>query len=251
MTDAPAPSRIATWLDRWGDILPLLLAEFVVWLGFGGLLPVLPLYFTEQGVDLATLGLVVAAWPAARLVGEPIFGWLADRTARVPLMVIGLLVDRHLRRAAPGLHRASAVPPAARRVRARRGDLRPRGARLPDRRDAAGTPRRGVRAVRRGPDGRAAARPRDRRARRRPASAGSAFVFVFGAIAAFVAALPIGLRVRETRGADAPGAVGRLDRVPAGRRHPRRGVPPTDVDADRGASRGRRALPTQPLEPRA
>ena len=83
--------RIADWLDRWGDILPLLVAEFVVWLGFGGLLPVLPLYFTEQGIDFATLGLVIAAWPAARLVSEPIFGWLADRTARVPLMVIGLV----------------------------------------------------------------------------------------------------------------------------------------------------------------
>jgi MFS family permease len=53
---------------------------------------VLPLYFTDQGVDLATLGLIIAAWPAARLVGEPIFGWLADRTARVPLMVVGLLL---------------------------------------------------------------------------------------------------------------------------------------------------------------
>src|SRR6187551_3132849 len=87
---SPMP-RIGAWLDRWGDVVPLLLAEFIVWLGFGALLPVLPLYFTEQGVDLAFLGLVIAAWPAARLVGEPIFGWLADRTARVPLMVIGLV----------------------------------------------------------------------------------------------------------------------------------------------------------------
>ena len=84
-------SRVTTWLERWGDIAPLLLAEFIVWLGFGALLPVLPLYFTSQGVDLALLGLVIAAWPAARLVGEPIFGWLADRTARIPLMVIGLV----------------------------------------------------------------------------------------------------------------------------------------------------------------
>jgi MFS family permease len=92
-TSAPprAASRLSTWLDRWGGILPLLLAEFVVWLGFGGLLPVLPLYFVEQGIDLATLGVVIAAWPAARLVSEPIFGWIADRTGRVPLMVIGLL----------------------------------------------------------------------------------------------------------------------------------------------------------------
>jgi MFS family permease len=83
--------RASAWMDRWGGLLPLLVAEFVVWLGFGGLLPVLPLYFVEQGIDLATLGLVIAAWPIARLVSEPIFGWLADRTARVPLMVIGLL----------------------------------------------------------------------------------------------------------------------------------------------------------------
>lgn len=85
------PGRVSSWLERWGGILPLLLAEFVVWLGFGGLLPILPLYFTEQGIDLATLGLVIAAWPAARLVSEPIFGWIADRTARVPLMVVGLV----------------------------------------------------------------------------------------------------------------------------------------------------------------
>jgi len=70
------------WFDRWGGIVPLLLGEFILWLGFGALLPVLPLYFTEQGVDLALLGLVIAAWPAARLVGEPTFGWLADRTER-------------------------------------------------------------------------------------------------------------------------------------------------------------------------
>ena len=77
-------ARLDRWLERWGEIVPLLLAEFIVWLGFGALLPVLPLYFTEQGVDLAFLGLVIAAWPAARLVGEPVFGWLADRTARDP-----------------------------------------------------------------------------------------------------------------------------------------------------------------------
>jgi MFS family permease len=86
-----APGRVTAWLERWGGILPLLVAEFVVWLGFGGLLPVLPLYFVEQGIDLATLGLVIAAWPAARLISEPIFGWIADRTARVPLMVVGLI----------------------------------------------------------------------------------------------------------------------------------------------------------------
>src|SRR6478609_5271449 len=84
--------RLTAWLERWGGIAPLLLGEFIAWLGFGALLPILPIYFTENGVDLAQLGIVIAAWPAARLVGEPIFGWLADRTARVPLMVAGMIL---------------------------------------------------------------------------------------------------------------------------------------------------------------
>ena len=86
-------ARASAWLERWGALLPLFIAEFIVWLGFGGLLPVLPLYFVQQGVDLGTLGVVIAAWPAARLVAEPVFGWLADRTARVPLMVLGLIAS--------------------------------------------------------------------------------------------------------------------------------------------------------------
>lgn len=80
------------WLGRWGRVSPIFLAEFITLLGFGSLLPVMPLYFTEQGVDLATLGVVIAAWPAARLIGEPVFGWVADRNRRVPLMVVGLLL---------------------------------------------------------------------------------------------------------------------------------------------------------------
>ncbi|MFL5776385.1 MAG: MFS transporter [Chloroflexota bacterium] len=77
------------WMLRWSPILPILIAEFVVWVGFGALLPIMPLYFRDHGVDFATLGLIIAAWPAARLIGEPIFGWIADRTRRVPLMVAG------------------------------------------------------------------------------------------------------------------------------------------------------------------
>jgi MFS family permease len=85
-------SRVADWFRRWRPVLPILMAELIVWLGFGALLPVMPLYFREHGVDFATLGVVVAAWPAARLVGEPVFGWVADRTPRVPLMVAGNLL---------------------------------------------------------------------------------------------------------------------------------------------------------------
>jgi DHA1 family multidrug resistance protein-like MFS transporter len=89
---ARAISRMTGWLTRWGSVLPLLAAEFILWTGFGALLPVMPLYFTEHGVDIALLGVVIAAWPAARLVTEPLFGALADRAPRVPLMVLGLVI---------------------------------------------------------------------------------------------------------------------------------------------------------------
>jgi MFS family permease len=93
MVTAPPASRVTAWLVRWRPILPLFVAEFVVWLGFGAFLPVLPLYLSGRGIDFATLGLIVAAWPAARLVAEPVFGWIADRTARKPLMIGALLVN--------------------------------------------------------------------------------------------------------------------------------------------------------------
>jgi len=71
--------------------MPVLVAEAILWMGFGALLPVLPLYITEQGIDTATLGWIVAAWPAARLLGEPLFGWLADRGDKRVLMLGGLI----------------------------------------------------------------------------------------------------------------------------------------------------------------
>jgi MFS family permease len=190
--------RGSAWLDRWGGVAPLLVAEFVVWLGFGGLLPVLPIYFTEQGVDLATLGVVIAAWPAARLVTEPIFGWLADRTERVPLMVIGLVATGVfgalplvltgptafvLLRAGAGLG-AAIYDPAA------RGFLT--DATPPDRRGEAfglyGAAQMGGLLL--GPTIGAFGAAQ---------FGGIAFVFVFSAIAAIVAATGIALRVREER----------------------------------------------------
>ena len=84
--------RLRAWVVRWRPVLPILVAEFVAMVGFGAMLPVLPLYVVEQHVDDVTLGIIVAAWPAARLVAEPFFGWLADRTSRRPLMLAGMLV---------------------------------------------------------------------------------------------------------------------------------------------------------------
>jgi DHA1 family multidrug resistance protein-like MFS transporter len=83
---------LRAWLVRWRPVLPILVAEFVAMVGFGAMLPVLPLYVVEQHVDDATLGIIVAAWPGARLIAEPFFGWLADRTSRRELMLGGMVV---------------------------------------------------------------------------------------------------------------------------------------------------------------
>ena len=84
--------RTAAWSRRWGPLLPMLAAELIVMIGFGALLPILPLFVEEQGIDAAQLGLIVAAWPIAKLITEPFFGWWADRHSRKPQMVIGLLI---------------------------------------------------------------------------------------------------------------------------------------------------------------
>ena len=233
MSRVSPAARLDRWLDRWGEIVPLLLAEFIVWLGFGALLPVLPLYFTEQGVDLAFLGVVIAAWPAARLVGEPIFGWLADRTARVPLMVIGLVATGVfsilplvftgplaflLLRAGAGLSTAVYDPAA-------RGYLT--DATPPERRGEAfglyGAVQMGglllgpaIGALGAGWFG------------------GISFVFVFGGIAAWVAAVPIGLRGRETGQRTHPGPSPDATEFPSEAPVTSRRAA-IDIDADRAA----------------
>jgi DHA1 family multidrug resistance protein-like MFS transporter len=204
MRPTAVTDRATAWLERWGGIAPLLLGEFIAWLGFGALLPILPIYFTEHGVDLAQLGVVIAAWPIARLVAEPMFGWLADRTARVPLMVIGMVgtgiflllplvfvgtVAFVLLRAAAGLATALYDPAA-------RGYLT----------DAVPAERRGeafglYSAVQMGglligPAIGALGAAR---------FGGIGFVFVFGGVAAVLSAIPIGLRLRETGPRTHPG----------------------------------------------
>ena len=84
-------SRSSAWLRRWRPLLPLFAVEMIVTIGFGALLPVLPLYVEAHGIDASGLGVIVAAWAVAKLITEPFFGWWADRHERKPQMVAGLL----------------------------------------------------------------------------------------------------------------------------------------------------------------
>ncbi len=85
-------TAIRRWLVRWGPLLPILVAELIILLGFGALLPVLPLFVVEHGIDVPTLGLIAAAWSIGKLVAEPVFGYLADRTSRKPFLIGGAVM---------------------------------------------------------------------------------------------------------------------------------------------------------------
>lgn len=84
--------RISAWFRRWHPLLPVFTVQMIVTIGFGALLPVLPLYIQEYGIDASGLGVIVAAWAVAKLFLEPVFGWWADRHSRKPQMVVGLVV---------------------------------------------------------------------------------------------------------------------------------------------------------------
>jgi len=69
-----------------------MVATSIVMLGFGAMIPVLSLYVQSQGISPASIGLIISGWAIGRLIGEPIFGWWADRHSRKPQMVVALLI---------------------------------------------------------------------------------------------------------------------------------------------------------------
>ncbi|HHC07683.1 MAG TPA: MFS transporter [Actinobacteria bacterium] len=60
-------------------------------LGFGIIIPILPLYAAEFGADPPTIGLLLAAYSLAQLVFAPVWGRLSDRVGRKPVLVVTLV----------------------------------------------------------------------------------------------------------------------------------------------------------------
>ena len=59
-------------------------------LGFGIVIPLLPLYARHLGAGPASVGLLLAAFSAAQFAGAPILGRLSDRVGRKPLLIASL-----------------------------------------------------------------------------------------------------------------------------------------------------------------
>jgi DHA1 family multidrug resistance protein-like MFS transporter len=73
------------------NLLILAFTLFVVMLGFGVIIPILPFYVEQMGAGGTELGLLVASYAVMRLICGPLWGSLSDRVGRKPVLLIGIL----------------------------------------------------------------------------------------------------------------------------------------------------------------
>jgi MFS transporter, DHA1 family, tetracycline resistance protein len=69
----------------------LFIIVFIDLLGFSLILPLLPFYASAYGATPAVVGLLVASYAAAQLIGAPILGRLSDRYGRRPVLLLSVL----------------------------------------------------------------------------------------------------------------------------------------------------------------
>jgi DHA1 family multidrug resistance protein-like MFS transporter len=69
----------------------LIFVLFVVMLGYGIVIPILPFYIENMGAGGTELGLLVASYAVMRLICGPVWGSLSDRIGRKPVLLIGIL----------------------------------------------------------------------------------------------------------------------------------------------------------------
>jgi len=68
----------------------IFLIVFIDMLGFGLILPLLPFYAEKYGATPFVVGLLVASYAAAQLIGAPVLGRLSDRYGRRPILLVSL-----------------------------------------------------------------------------------------------------------------------------------------------------------------
>ena len=64
---------------------------FIDLIGFGIVIPVLPLYAERYGASEATIGILVATYSAMQFLFAPVLGKLSDRVGRRPVLLVSLI----------------------------------------------------------------------------------------------------------------------------------------------------------------
>ncbi len=72
-------------------LMTIFLIVFIDLLGFSLILPLLPYYAETYGATPTIVGLLVASYAAAQLIGAPLLGRLSDRIGRRPVLLISVI----------------------------------------------------------------------------------------------------------------------------------------------------------------
>lgn len=76
---------------RLNKVLPVLfLIMFLVMVGFGIIIPVLPFYAEDLGASPTELGLLMAIYSLMQLIFAPMWGRVSDKIGRKPVILIGV-----------------------------------------------------------------------------------------------------------------------------------------------------------------
>ena len=78
--------------SRNKGLAAIFLVVFIDMLGFGIIIPVLPYYAEAFGADPTLVGLLIASYSAAQLVGAPFLGRFSDRYGRKPVIMFSIVL---------------------------------------------------------------------------------------------------------------------------------------------------------------
>ncbi len=84
-------ARPATTQSSRGALTILFATVFVDLLGFGIVIPFLPLYAARLQVRALGIGLILSSYSLTQLISAPLLGSLSDRYGRRPVIILGLL----------------------------------------------------------------------------------------------------------------------------------------------------------------
>jgi DHA1 family tetracycline resistance protein-like MFS transporter len=89
--ESPRPTRRGIWLkEHRAKIGIVFLIVFIDLVGFGIVIPILPLYAEEYGPSPAVFGLLMASFSIMQFIAAPILGRLSDRVGRRPVLLVSL-----------------------------------------------------------------------------------------------------------------------------------------------------------------
>src|SRR5437773_2387217 len=89
----PGPSDGASTAPSRGSLLVIFLTVFIDLLGFGMVLPLLPIYAKSFGVkeEGLVIGLLMSSFSAMTFIFAPLWGRASDRVGRRPVLIVGLI----------------------------------------------------------------------------------------------------------------------------------------------------------------